>query len=75
MHGRGIFEFPDGRCYDGEYADDKKHGHGTFYWPDGRKWEGPWVTGNQHGVGIQTTENGKKVKKGQWDNGKLISWQ
>jgi hypothetical protein len=36
MEGSGLFTWPDGRRYDGEYVDDKKEGEGSFYWPDGR---------------------------------------
>ena len=32
MDGRGIFVWPDGRSYEGEYKDDKKHGNGLFKW-------------------------------------------
>jgi hypothetical protein len=32
MDGKGIFEWPDGRTYDGEYENDKKHGMGLFKW-------------------------------------------
>ena len=32
MEGTGIFEWPDGRKYNGEYVDDKKEGMGTFHW-------------------------------------------
>lgn len=42
MHGRGIFKWPDGRVYDGDYANDKKHGFGRVCWPDGREYEGEW---------------------------------
>jgi len=45
MEGSGIFTWPDGRKYDGEYIDDKKEGNGIFYWPDGRKYEGGWKNG------------------------------
>ena len=45
MEGSGIFTWPDGRKYDGEYVDDKKEGNGIFYWPDGRKYEGGWKNG------------------------------
>ena len=36
MEGSGVFTWPDGRKYDGEYIDDKKEGNGIFFWPDGR---------------------------------------
>ena len=32
MHGYGVFEWPDGRRYEGGYVDDKKHGKGVFVW-------------------------------------------
>ena len=35
MEGKGIFNWSDGRKYEGEYLDDKKHGFGRFEWPDG----------------------------------------
>jgi len=32
MHGKGIFTWPDGRVYEGDYYDDKKQGQGVFIW-------------------------------------------
>ena len=57
MEGKGIFEWPDGRKYDGNYVDDLKSGVGTFYWPgpDKRKYEGHWLKGKQDGEGTHTT--------------------
>lgn len=40
MHGKGIFRWPDGRVYEGDYVDDKKEGLGKVIWPDGRIYEG-----------------------------------
>lgn len=40
MHGEGIYIWPDGRKYEGEYYLDKKHGFGIFYWTDGKKYIG-----------------------------------
>ena len=45
MEGHGVFVWPDGRKYEGDYMEDKKEGRGTFYWPDGRKYEGDWKNG------------------------------
>tara|TARA_B110000305_G_C18976336_1_gene419551 strand:+ start:232 stop:372 length:141 start_codon:yes stop_codon:yes gene_type:complete len=45
MEGRGVFGWPDGRKYEGDYVNDKKEGSGNFYWPDGRKYEGGWKNG------------------------------
>jgi hypothetical protein len=30
MNGKGVFSWPDGRKYDGEYKMDKKEGFGIF---------------------------------------------
>ena len=35
MNGRGVFTWPDGRKYDGDYVADLKEGNGLFVWPDG----------------------------------------
>ena len=40
MHGKGIYSWPDGRKYDGDYKEDKKHGIGTYTWADGKKYIG-----------------------------------
>ena len=45
MEGSGIYTWPDGKKYEGEYINDKKEGHGIFFWPDGRKYEGGWKNG------------------------------
>ena len=42
MDGKGVFTWPDGRKYDGEYLLDKKHGFGIFTFKDGRIYEGEW---------------------------------
>lgn len=42
MHGKGIFKWPDGRVYTGDYFEDKKHGFGIVKWPNGKVYEGHW---------------------------------
>ena len=32
MDGEGVFTWPDGRKYTGQYRDDKKEGYGVFEW-------------------------------------------
>ena len=73
MHGKGEFEWPDGRKYIGGYVADKKHGYGEFFWPDGRIYEGNWKNGIQHGRGVYTSRNGFK-REGEWKNGKKYKW-
>jgi len=45
MHGKGLFAWPDGKVYIGEYIDDKKEGYGEFKWPDGKIYKGAWKDG------------------------------
>ena len=42
MHDFGVYTWPDGRKYEGEYKEDLKHGYGTYVWPGGKKYEGYW---------------------------------
>ena len=30
MHGQGLYKWPDGRQYEGQYVDDKKEGYGVY---------------------------------------------
>ena len=73
MHGNGVFTWPDGRQYKGQYVNDHKEGQGTFQWPNGRKYEGGWKLGKMDGQGIYTSEKGK-IKVGLWKDGKRVQW-
>ena len=58
MHGQGTLNYPDGRKYTGQFADDQKNGFGTLTWPDKRKYTGLWKDGKQHGKGVYTNYEG-----------------
>jgi len=73
MHGRGRYEWADGRIYDGEYIDDLKDGEGTFHWADGRRFHGQWKDGKQHGVGVFRAAHGEQ-RTGQWREGVRQCW-
>jgi hypothetical protein len=45
MNGKGVFTWPDGRKYEGEYSNDKKQGYGEYTWADGRTYKGNWLNG------------------------------
>ena len=45
MHGKGTFNWPDGRQFVGEYVEGIKEGNGVFTWPDGRVYDGGWQAG------------------------------
>ena len=35
-HGKGIYCYPNGDVYDGQWKNDKKHGFGQYTYGDGR---------------------------------------
>ena len=69
MHGMGTFSWPDGKCYEGEYFEDKKEGYGVYIWPGDKRYEGNWKDGLRHGEG--TLINKGKSSKHFWVNGKI----
>ena len=40
MHGFGIFTWPNGEKYEGQFSNDKLNGRGKFYWASGKYYEG-----------------------------------
>jgi hypothetical protein len=36
----GVYEWADGRRYEGDWLDNNMHGKGVYTWKDGRKYEG-----------------------------------
>ena len=44
--GRGVYNYPDGRTYNGEYREDRRHGLGTETDAEGSVlYKGRWVMG------------------------------
>ena len=54
MHGKGIYKWPDGNEYEGDYINNIKEGEGIFKWKDGRIFKGKFKNGKPHGKGILT---------------------
>jgi radial spoke head protein 1 len=40
--GNGVYLYPDGGRYEGEWFLDKKWGNGVYQYPDGGRFEGKW---------------------------------
>lgn len=40
ISGRGVYTWPDGRKYEGDWKENKMHGEGIFDWNDGRLYKG-----------------------------------
>lgn len=41
-HGQGLFTWPSGSKYTGEFVDDKRHGEGMLEYADGSTYVGGW---------------------------------
>jgi len=52
MHGRGVFVWPDGDRYEGEWLDGLQKGIGTFISSAGGAYFGNWEAGQPHGRGV-----------------------
>ena len=74
MHGKGVFSWPDGRKYEGEYLNDLKHGQGKFEWPSGKMYDGSWADGKQDGPGIYRARENDKLREGVWEKGQRVKW-
>jgi len=67
-HGRGVYTWPDGDKYEGEWKGGKPNGRGVDTGPDGQKYDGEWKDGKQNGRGIYTWPDGDKYE-GEWKDG------
>lgn len=45
----GIYNWSDGRRFDGDWRNNKMHGSGLFTWSDGRRYEGEYVDDKKEG--------------------------
>lgn len=64
--GRGVFEWPEGSKYVGEFFDNEIEGWGRYDWPDGRVYCGQWLDNKMHGYGWFFWFNGQ-IYRGQYD--------
>lgn len=37
-----MYQWADGRCYEGEWLNNNMHGKGLYTWKDGRKYDGEY---------------------------------
>ena len=69
--GVGLFRFPDGTIYQGEFLNNQMTGYGTFLYDD-RMYEGEVLNGQINGLGVFTWNNGNKYigyYKNEYKNG------
>ena len=71
MHGKGLYKWPDGGEYYGDYVDNIKEGYGIFKWVNGKIYEGEFKGGKPCGNGKLRTAT-KEVDV-EFKEGKLIT--
>jgi len=72
-NGPGLYAWPDGSNYNGNFLNGKFHGQGTYSWTDGKKYTGGFKNDKRHGLGTYTWPNGAGYK-GEWESGKKAGY-
>ena len=67
--GYGIYMFPDGEKYEGQWFQDQQHGKGIYYFMNNNRYDGMWYQDYQHGEGTMYYHNGD-LYVGHWVNDK-----
>ena len=71
FHGKGDYEWANGKTYRGQWKAGKMDGEGLYSWKDGiQKYEGQFKDDKRHGMRIFTWKNGK-IYNGPWKDGKM----
>lgn len=71
QNGSGIFKYPSGAKYIGQFKDGQINGIGSCYYTDGSKYQGEWLRGRPHGNGIKILVDGSR-KEGVWEKGQFV---
>jgi len=68
VNGKGIYLYPDGSEYTGDFAGGVRSGQGTLTIVDGIKYVGQWAGDLPNGQGVKTLEDGMQYS-GEFENG------
>ena len=69
--GKGIYIYPSGAIYIGDFKNGEVHGYGTCHYADGSSYQGHWVHRYPDGRGTKTFEDGTK-RSGYWRRGQPV---
>ncbi len=69
--GQGIFAYPDGSKYEGQFRNGKPEGNGVFFYVNNDRYEGGFKGGLRHGSGTLYKPDGQ-VRKGLWRDDEYI---
>ena len=67
-NGSGIYLYPSGAKYVGQFRNGEIHGVGTCYYTDGSKYVGEWIARYPEGKGTKTLTDGR-TWSGKWKKG------
>ncbi|GAB4499744.1 MAG: hypothetical protein OHK0019_37260 [Saprospiraceae bacterium] len=71
-NGQGIFAYPDGSKYEGQFLKGKFHGQGVFYFANGDKYEGEFKENYPDGQGTRTYSADNHQESGEWRQGEFV---
>lgn len=71
--GRGTYTWSSGARYEGSFKKGMRHGKGSLILANGDKWSGKWKNNMKNGKGKVFDKDGNVIKKGVWENDKLVS--
>jgi len=72
QNGVGLYAYPNGSRYRGQFYQGKPHGQGAFFYADGKKYVGAFQEGFPQGEGKLIDENGQ-VQTGIWEQGEYLN--
>lgn len=70
-NGGGIFAYPDGSKFEGNFVNGKFEGNGTFYFASGDRYVGNFKSNFPNGSGTRYYTNGN-IEEGEWREGEFI---
>ncbi|MDG1295684.1 MAG: caspase family protein [Saprospiraceae bacterium] len=73
-NGKGIYIFPSGAAYIGEFVNGQIHGIGVCYYPNKSKYQGNWANRYPEGRGTKISPEGSKWT-GEWKKGQPLNEQ
>jgi hypothetical protein len=59
-HGHGLYRWPNGRTYVGEWYENQMDGEGVESWPNGSRYQGQFKANKRHGNGTFTWSDGRQ---------------
>jgi len=71
QNGTGVYIYPSGAKYVGQFKNGEIHGIGACYYTDGSKYQGEWANRFPEGRGTKTFEDGRQWT-GTWQKGQPI---